>query len=102
LSVQGCYRHPGYNVVYWNLGQRRVVLADGVWKVNGVPLRFFHFSGIQIEYPLIFSRHSRNLTLENIGDLRWLLSHYRERVIQHGHDYYRGFAICVPTEHWRT
>jgi glycosyltransferase involved in cell wall biosynthesis len=92
-------RHPGYNVAYWNLGQRRVLLADGVWQVNGVALRFFHFSGIQIEYPLVFSRHNRNLTLENIGDLRWLLSHYRERVLQHGHDYYRGLPYAFQ---WNT
>lgn len=37
-------RHPGYNVASWNLRERDVQLqADGV-TVNGMPLRFCHFT----------------------------------------------------------
>ena len=39
-------RDPGYNVSTWNLTNREVTrLEDGVYYVNGVPLKFYHFSG---------------------------------------------------------
>lgn len=39
-------RDPGYNVAWWNLNTRRLVLdGDGTAWANGRPLRFFHFSG---------------------------------------------------------
>jgi hypothetical protein len=38
-------RDPGYNVASWNLNQRRIsVDLDGQFFVNGVPLRFWHFT----------------------------------------------------------
>ncbi|MCU9849236.1 hypothetical protein OEZ60_14625 [Defluviimonas sp. WL0024] len=38
-------RDPGYNVASWNLSHRRVTIpADGSILVNGVPLRFYHFT----------------------------------------------------------
>jgi hypothetical protein len=40
-------RHEGYNVAYWNLRQRTL---DGMF-VNGKPLRFFHFSGVDPAFP---------------------------------------------------
>jgi glycosyltransferase involved in cell wall biosynthesis len=50
-------RHEGYNVAYWNLGQRRVAAeGDGV-TVNGQPLRFFHFSGFDPASPQTLSKY---------------------------------------------
>ena len=41
------WRNPGCNVSTWNLCNRKVTQdKDGVYSVNGVPLVFFHFSGI--------------------------------------------------------
>ncbi|MBW8859688.1 MAG: hypothetical protein JF570_08135 [Caulobacter sp.] len=38
-------RDPGYNVASWNLSQREVSIErDGVIRVNGSPLRFWHFT----------------------------------------------------------
>lgn len=40
-------RDPGYNVATWNLAQRAISRdTKGHWLVNGVSLRFFHFSGV--------------------------------------------------------
>jgi hypothetical protein len=39
-------RHPGYNVAFWNIGRRPIVGPPGNCRVLGLPLRFFHFSGI--------------------------------------------------------
>jgi hypothetical protein len=40
------FKHPGYNVAYWNLFERNISKAKDNYKVNGIPLRFFHFSGL--------------------------------------------------------
>jgi hypothetical protein len=38
-------RDPGYNVASWNLSTRTVTVGkDGAITVNGVPLRFWHFT----------------------------------------------------------
>ena len=41
----GIVRDPGCNVASWNLSQRRVAIGqDGAIRVNGAPLRFWHFT----------------------------------------------------------
>jgi hypothetical protein len=41
------FKHPGYNVACWNLPQRRFAYdSNRNFTVNGQPLRFFHFSGL--------------------------------------------------------
>jgi hypothetical protein len=47
FSTVGIIRDPGCNVATWNLARRRVTgsLSEGL-QVNGQPLRFFHFSGL--------------------------------------------------------
>lgn len=40
-------KHPGYNVSTWNLSHREIKKKeDGNIYVNNLPLRFFHFSGV--------------------------------------------------------
>lgn len=39
-------RDPGYNVCTWNLTNRKIhLLNNGKFLIDGLPLRFFHFSG---------------------------------------------------------
>ena len=82
-------RHPGYNVAYWNVAQRRVTLENGVYKVNGEPLRFAHFSGSKLEDPSVYSRHTGQFNTKNIGDLVHLLNEYRDRVFGNDHARYQ-------------
>jgi len=81
--------HPGYNVAYWNLPQRKIMRKGDKWFANDQSLRFVHFSGNKIDDLNVFSRHSQQVTLESIGDLRHLLNYYREQVYSQGHDFYR-------------
>lgn len=70
-------RHEGYNVAYWNLRQRTVRRGDAHgFLVNGVPLRFFHFSGFDPAVPDRISVHDFNLTLNDIGDAKALFAEY--------------------------
>lgn len=43
-SVQ-VLRHPGYNIATWNLENRFVDRTSEGYEVNGLPIRFIHFSG---------------------------------------------------------
>ena len=81
-------RHPGYNVAYWNLSQRKLSRSDAGWLVNNQPLRFFHFSGNRIEDTTVFSRHNGQYNIHNTTGLSDILSEYRDSVLSHGHKYF--------------
>lgn len=50
-------RDDGCNVAYWNLDTRDLVWTGERYEVNGVPLRFFHFSGFNPQNPRILTMH---------------------------------------------
>lgn len=50
-------RDPGMNVAWWNLATRRVTTSGDDYLVDGMPLRFFHFSGYDPRMPWLISRH---------------------------------------------
>ena len=71
-------RHPGYNVAYWNLAHRRVERqADGELEVDGQPLVFYHFSGIDVGDPDVFSRHQNRFASDELGPVGALCDEYR-------------------------
>jgi Methyltransferase domain len=82
-------RHPGYNVAYWNLSHRRVTFEDGVWLVNNLPLRFFHFSGSLIAAPPVFSRHSSFYVKGGLRALDDLFEDYCAAVRRNGLAHYQ-------------
>lgn len=82
-------RHEGYNVAYWNLSHRKVVLGDDGPKVNGVPLVFFHFSGLDPRAPAAFSKHQDRYRLGTLGPVRALVESYCNAVLAN------GLEVCV-------
>lgn len=77
---------PGYNVAYWNLHGRRVELGgDGPPRVNGRPLVFFHFSGIEPDDLYHVSKHQDRFTLAQIGDAAELYRRYRDLLAAAGY-----------------
>jgi glycosyltransferase involved in cell wall biosynthesis len=77
------FRHPGYNVAYWNLHERSVSWTDPM-MVNGGPLYFFHFSGFNPDEPSVVSKYQDRYGMGDIGEARKLYSRYRDLLIDKG------------------
>ncbi len=88
---------PSYNVAYWNLHYRTLARSGSGWSVNGRPLCFYHFSGIDPERPNVLSKHQDRFDLENYPALQELFASYASEVL--GADYReirRQYPFCGP------
>lgn len=92
LDLAPCYfesvhilKHAGCNVAYWNLHERKVETSNGNYRVNDVPLVFFHFSGVNASTPDILSRHQNRHVLVQDTALAELVRHYCDRLLVAGH-----------------
>ena len=59
-------RDPGYNVSTWNISNRHITKSEnGIYMVNDVPLKFYHFSGFdsgaQADMLGLYSKGNKNL-----------------------------------------
>ncbi|MDP9191020.1 MAG: glycosyltransferase [Acidobacteriota bacterium] len=89
-------RHDGYNVAYWNLRQRTVTGTGNSITVNGQPLRFFHFSGIDPSAPRMVSKHD-SLTLADVGDAAKLIEDYSAALRASSHDTHKKAPYAYGT-----
>jgi glycosyltransferase involved in cell wall biosynthesis len=85
------FKAPGYNVAYWNLHERNVYQSGREWLVNGQPLVFFHFSGVNPEAESIISKHQNRYTWRDLPHLKALFDQYRDEVVAAGWE---------ATRHW--
>ena len=75
-------RDPGLNMAYWNMHERTLQkLGDG-WQVKGpggavVPLRFFHFSGLDASDGMRLSKNTDRFTLADRADVQELFASYK-------------------------
>lgn len=83
-------RDPGYNVAYWNLSGRDVTRDDSGYRVNGVPLRFFHFSGYDPDLPDELSKHQNRIALRDRPVVRELCDGYASALAAEGHGEWRS------------
>jgi glycosyltransferase involved in cell wall biosynthesis len=89
-GIYDCHilRDPGYNVGYWNLGQRQVESTGASYEVNGSPLKFFHFSGYSPDAPHLLSKHQgeqpRVLLSEHPAVAR-ICREYRSALLENGY-----------------
>jgi glycosyltransferase involved in cell wall biosynthesis len=74
----------GYNVAYWNLHDRHIEIGDPV-LVNGEPLVFFHFSGIDPAHLDIVSHHQDRYRLADLGLVATLFEEYADLLIANGY-----------------
>ncbi len=80
-------RDPGFNVAYWNLPARRFESAaqDGEYRVDGEPLRFFHFSGFDPRKPGVLSRHQNRIDVSRSPALTQICAEYAAALLDHGY-----------------
>lgn len=78
-------RDVGYNVAYWNLVQREISkVENGQWLVNGVPLSFFHFSGVDPLDKHLVSKHQNRFVWKDIPAAQPLFEAYNNSLMQAG------------------
>jgi glycosyltransferase involved in cell wall biosynthesis len=77
---------PGLNVAYWNLPHRRLEHREGAWRVDGRPLRFFHFSGFDPLQPRRLSRFQNRYDFADRPDVEPLFAQYARLVLAAGHE----------------
>ena len=90
-------RHEGYNTAYWNLGHRKPEKKDGKFYYNGAPLRFYHFSGINITNLYNVSKHQDRFTIDNLGLTKELYESYASTVLRNGHAAYKMMPYAFGT-----
>ena len=88
-------RHPGLNVAYWNVSGAALSKRGGEWKIDDVPLIFFHFSGFDPLRPEVLSRHQTRIAPVNQGPLRDLLHDYARDLLAQGY----ASSIKTPYAH---
>jgi hypothetical protein len=79
-------RHPGYNVAYWNTANRQVSDVDGQFLVDGLPLVFFHFSGVKPDNPEIYSSHLGTVNVAAAPAVTRLVRGYLAELKAQGHE----------------
>jgi hypothetical protein len=79
-------RDPRYNVAYWNLAQRRLMLHGDEWQIDGALLGFFHFSGFDCARQELLSQYTTAFRGDDISEpLAALLRHHASQVLSHGY-----------------
>lgn len=72
--------NPAYNVAYWNLDGRSVEKRGEAYAVDGVPLAFFHFSGVVPGDRSVLSKHQRRWRPDSTPELQRLFDDYHARL----------------------
>jgi glycosyltransferase involved in cell wall biosynthesis len=90
----GILRHPGYNMGYWNLHERR--LGEGRLVNDRDELVFFHFSGYGFDERI--SKHSDRYIFDQRLDVLGVFLYYIERVFRNGYRQFVNlpFSVAFP------
>ncbi len=78
-------RHPGYNIAYWNLMHRDIIIKDNRIEVENKPVYFFHFSGFNPENIEKISKHQNRFQLKDLENMRKIFELYRDLLIENGY-----------------
>ena len=91
--VPGLFEHyilrdPTVNVAYWNVIARHIEWTGERYEIAGSPLRFYHFSGFDLDRPWLLSKHQgdnpRVLLSEHPGVSK-LCVEYADSLIANGY-----------------
>jgi glycosyltransferase involved in cell wall biosynthesis/2-polyprenyl-3-methyl-5-hydroxy-6-metoxy-1,4-benzoquinol methylase len=85
-------RETSFNIAYWNLATRSLEDDDGGgYRVDGEPLRFFHFSGFDPRHPTELSRHQNRVDVTANPDLTRICREYAVQLLDHGFEEASGW-----------
>jgi hypothetical protein len=85
-KVEQC-KDPGCNMAYWNLHERILANEHSEYIVNGIhKLRFFHFSGVDINRAEALSKYTNRFDLSCRKDLTDLFATYKKVVAENRND----------------
>lgn len=88
-----CILHnSGLNVAYWNLSHRTITKKEGDFYVNGEPLIFFHFSGLNPGNIEMVSKHQNRFRLSDLDDGAELFENYAKTVLSNEFDMWKKFV----------
>jgi hypothetical protein len=80
-------KHPGYNVAYWNLQERKLSEENGTWKINGsFPLSIYHFSSVGIKQGILLYKQQNRYADEDLPLNKKLFMAYRQLVMKEGYE----------------
>ncbi len=78
-------REPAYNIAYWNLATRNLEDdGSGGYRVDGEPLRFFHFSGFDPRRPTELSKHQDRIEVDGDPALTRICRQYAGELLDRG------------------
>jgi glycosyltransferase involved in cell wall biosynthesis/SAM-dependent methyltransferase len=79
-------RETNYNIAYWNLPTRTLETDGSGYKVDGEPLRFFHFSGYDPRRPRELSKHQNRVKLAAHPELQRICDEYGALLKENGYE----------------
>jgi len=85
-------KDEGCNVAYWNFHQRILSQKDGKYFINDTPLKFFHFSGLNVKHDTEISKYQNRYDLKNRKDLYGIFTDYRKKLINNGYEDAQKFS----------
>jgi glycosyltransferase involved in cell wall biosynthesis len=75
-----------YNIAYWNLPTRKLEIDGDGYKVDGEPLRFFHFSGYDPRKPRVLSKHQTRVRMTADPALARICDEYGAALKESGYE----------------
>lgn len=90
-------RHPGYNIAYWNISHRNIEKKGNKFFVNGKPLVFFHYSGVNPDNYECVSKHQNRYTLSDLESARELFEGYVSKVKKEDFDFWKKYKYSFST-----
>lgn len=85
-------RETNYNIAYWNLPTRTLEIDGDSYRVDGEPLRFFHFSGYNPLRPNDLSKHQTRIALRDDPALARICDAYGKRLLEVGYEESRSWS----------
>lgn len=90
-------RDTTYNVAYWNLHSRKLTFDGEAYRVDGEPLRFFHFSGYSPDRRDSLSKHQTRIEIEDDPALQRICDEYGDALLAHGYEKAKNWAYTYDT-----